>query len=266
MAIQHPRWKSTVTTKMGFNSFESEESDEAGGSLDGGPEPREGERDNLEGPFMDAGGRDEERSPRDDGTGHDEQCGVVVRCAHDEPPSDAPSGTEPLVVQPSGAKPSGAKPSGAKPSGPKPSGAKPSGAGPLGFCEFVESLPPERQREACSSNVVFRRVQAEFLKANPSARRARRQLGVRRRRLGETIRHQLMLGRQFAAWRATPKGKASKSFRLKYMWGNNIRVRKAAVMLLGHDLFIDASTKRESTTMSRGQNVRERWTSLAHLP
>ena len=48
-----------------------------------------------------------------------------------------------------------------------------------------------------------------------------------------------MLGRQFAACRATPKGKASKSFRLKYMWGNNIRVRKAAVMLLGHDLFID---------------------------
>ena len=82
----------------------------------------------------------------------------------------------------------------------------------MGFCEFVESLPPERQREACSSNVASRRVQAEFLKANPSARRARRQLGVRRRRLGETIRHQLMVGRQFAAWRATPEGKASKAF------------------------------------------------------
>ena len=33
--------------------------------------------------------------------------------------------------------------------------------------------------------------------------------------------------------------KAVLGLRLKYMWGNNIRVRKAAVMLLGHDLFID---------------------------
>ena len=83
----------------GFNSFESEESDEAGGGLDGGPEPREGEPALTATPRRHRGRLcEEERSPRDDGTGHDEQCGVVVRCAHDEPPSDAPSGTEPLGV------------------------------------------------------------------------------------------------------------------------------------------------------------------------